>query len=269
MHSKRTIKFDFLKRINTNYSKFDKIIYLINDHSDILIEDPKHNKCYRTSGYNLGNHIHLKNKVTEWKSNLEGNYCRFSKDNLEEIVPVFDEIKYLNFRFAFARNKLCTYKKLIKKTSNFSLDIKENLCFLKCRLPMFPIYIHYCNGRKRIIKIYMKINNCFYQFPYGNVNNNSICFGRSNKETFESIEEFYISFFTTTFNNDYSLNLKSNTESHFKFDLDLIHNKIQSDIIDNIHVIEMLYYLSEVTHAENLDVSKIFFKILKMPWETN
>ena len=284
MYSKRKITFDIVKRVNTNYNIFERVIYFLKNEHKIIIEDFNEDICFTTDGYNIKNYIYLSKPTINWSKDIYQNYIKFSEGILLQVVPLFKKIKTIKFKIDFDLNNKKFKKINFSPNKNFKIkafnttDKKSETANakinLECFLPVFPIYVQVQKGNNGFYlnKIFMKIKNKYYSFPYGNVQqkSNSMCLGIRNKKKFKSIKDIFINIFTTPFNHDYSFNLKfQNKLKYFKLDLNYIHLKIHNK--KDIHLIEMFYYLSQVIEAENLEYQKIFYLIpeRQIEWEEN
>ena len=76
-------------------------------------------------------------------------------------------------------------------------------------------------------------------------------------DRFIDIKDIYLKLITSTFNDDYILNNqsgylnKNRNENNVTLDLDVIHKLIMSNNTNEVHTIDLLFYLSNVVDVES------------------
>ena len=290
--AKSTITIDILKQINTNCNVFDMILYVMSGDSSIMIERPQTGEVFHVPGYKIGEYIKVEKIKTNWIKHIDGSYSRFDHDHHQHLVPLGNEFGF--FQVSIARNIGKTNMRFLRpfKDKHFELKVgkvirqKEFSFFLKANLPVWPLWALVTTRFNKndlvsidkvftLSKVYMKIGEEFYRFPYGNVNgNDGVCLGGGNRSQFKNIEQIWINWITTTFNFDYKHNLKSNlffSEDSKKktkvnnvipitYDLEHINMMVHYGRNDKLNIVDFLYYLSHIEEVDHIDFSKIFFK---------
>lgn len=290
------MKFDIIKQKST-LSPFSTIIYFFDGTDQILVEKPKIGKCITIRDHQLSNYISLKTIDVNWRALANDQYIKLTNHQTYHVFPLFNEdYRFVNFTFNFRKetplgmfhpetNEIYQYQNF--EVENFKLvstnmsrnDVPENertyYPTITCRLPLFKLYTKFkiqtdSNNVSSIVnsnKLFMKIDSNFYRFPYGNVDStDNMCFGDvyRNAKFKNSTETQLIKLMSSTFNDDYQFHLKQSTLlSSVKTTLDLnyISKKIKTN--EFVSVIDMLYYLSQISIDECyelIDNDKIFYQ---------
>jgi len=170
------------------------------------------------------------------------------------------------------------------KTSRQMYD--ENFEYLKiphitCRLPMFQLYsilkpVFNTSWTNKPIynykneSVFMKIDNKFYRFPYGNSSaDDKICLGsldKSTKKQPESIEEIaYVHLISTEANGDYSPHVKHDNTIVSTFDIEWLREKVERNDF-TFSYMDALFYLSQCKSARDVNIN-IFLLSVQVPPE--
>lgn len=192
------------------------------------------------------------------------------------------------------------YKHLYKNVKEFEVEnfklemvdtkyrdiVDENFNYLKqpqitCRLPLFQIYtilspriITFGNCQTSYSyyfhNIFMKIDDKFYRFPYGNVGiDDRICIGSlkyESDEREESIQDIaYAHLVVTEFNGDYNAHLKYNNLVPTTFDIKLLREQINNNNFE-LSFMDALFYLSQCKSPDEVN-KNIFLLTTNIPKE--
>ncbi|MDX1701878.1 MAG: hypothetical protein R3250_14725 [Melioribacteraceae bacterium] len=288
--AKSTITIDIVKQINTNCNLFDLIIYVLSGKDQIMIEKPSSGEIFNVPGYKIGKYLKLKKVKTEWIRHIDGSYSKFLDEYHYHIVPLNNEFGFyrLNIVKDLPKN---TYRFLRPiNTEHFSLkrnQIKKTskhfTMSMKMDLPIWPLWALIKSPIKEaekdktftLSRLFMKIEDEFYRFPYGNVNGtDGVCTGAHNNGNFKEVNQVWANWITTKFNFDYKQNLKANTlEDPFKismkkinellpvtYDLEHINMMVHYGRMDRVNVIDFLFYLSHIETFDHIEYTKLFFK---------
>lgn len=296
--SKSTINFELTKRVNTDNSPFYAILYLLDKRSDILVEDPAQGKCFQIHSSEVDKYIRLNKIKTEWFPNIDGSYLRIVDNKINHILPISHELQLVNVRFLYKLTDHTNFRRIRSvNEKKFKLVKKEAIegdnvqrLEIDAFLPMWPMWVRVHKdlndqfGVYTLKTVYMKCEDQFYRFPYGNVSgSDQVCTGAANNGYFKNAEQIWINWFTTVFNRDYTLNLKAN-KFYFKmfttnrsgmketsieptFDLDEIALKLYTKNYNNLSLLDVFYYLTNVEEFDNLQMDKLFIKLPQKPWE--
>ena len=185
-----------------------------------------------------------------------------------------------------------THKYLYKnikdfKTKNFEITmidyetaaVKFNnsepmkLPIIICKLPIFEIFMCVQTPENSktigIDQIFIKIENEFYRFPYGNSSSSDkLCLGEyikhsSIKENVQIQDFLYTRLISSPFNGDYIAHIRHNNDVQTSLDLEDIKTKINNDDF-NISFIDMIYYLSQCKSIKDIN-KKIFLLTPNIP----
>ncbi len=264
MLSKRTIKFNILSKVNQTYSKYSKVLYFLKDSHKIIYEDVKNHQTSLISNYELSKILHLHETITDWYTSFTGEQFRIHNKQIQNIIVLNDSIKF-NYITLIIDNSNNTKD---FDTPNFKIkNINNDKIEIKYKVPFFPMYAR-INGNK-LSQVFFKINNLYYNFPYGNTSNdNKICLGHYDK--FTSKEHIYSDIITSVFNYDYAFNLKilnkydiqQNQDFNFKECQQLIRSGKKLDLL------HMLFYISNFSSEQKINllpIDDIYVKSLKLP----
>ena len=288
--TKTTASIDILKQINTDCNLFDLIIYVLANSNSILIERPKDHKIWQTSAYNIGEYIRVKKVKTDWVRHIDGSYTKFDQDILHHIVPLRNEFGFYNIKHAI-NVSMKNYRLLrtftnpnfkLTKTIRKNTKLNQFILSFDAAVPIWPLWALVTSNMKlkepkfNLKRLFMKIDDVFYRFPYGNVNgNDKVCTGAGNKGDFKSVEDIWFNWITTTFNFDYKHNIKPNSLYMKKdkkgddnrlipvtYDLEYINMILHTseDPVEKVSIIDALFYMSNIEDTRHIDFSKIFFK---------
>jgi len=266
MLTKRKINFNLLSKLDQSYSRYEKVIYFLNNTSKIIIEDPRLKKTSMINRFELQNYINIKKVKTPWLKDINNNYYRVNQDKLDYCLKLNNEVKFVNLQFLINNRSIC--KIIHEQYNNISINVcKHGKILVNCRVPMFPIWVRLMDNR--IIKICIEFENEFYKFPYGNVfgSTNSMCLGNGTKNQFTSTEDLFINLITTIFNDDYNFQIYFDNKQKFIKNFNQITKTIKKG--RSINFLNMLYYLSQFNENNIHELSKdnIFVKISKTLWD--
>jgi len=296
--TKSTISLELTRRVNTDNTPYYAILYLLADRNKILIENPDKGTCRQIGLTEANKYLKLNKIKTEWFQNIDGSYLRIVDNNVDHILPITRELQLVNVKFNYKLSNHRDFNRIRHvKEKNFKLvrrrsstgDTTETVT-IDAFLPVWPMWVRVRReindpeASYKLRTVYMKYEDQFYRFPYGNVSgNDQVCTGAANNGIFKTAEELWINWFTTQFNRDYKLNLKAN-KFHFKlslngrsgsediaieptFDLNEISLKLYTKSYKNLSLIDMFYYLTNVEEFDNLEMDKLFIKLPQKPWE--
>ena len=223
---------------------------------------------------------------------LHGTTIKMIDNTIPDILSEIEQQQFIEKSYNYLYKNIKEFE-----TENFKLElvdnndefiVDENFNFIKrpiitCRLPLFKIYTileritkeSEKNGETLYnydcVNIFMRINNKFYRFPYGNVSSDSDrpCLGSStnwtNKED-EYIQDIvYAHLVTSEFNGDYCPQLKFDNNIQTTLDIDLIREKVNNNQFD-ISFIDALFYLSQCKSIEEIN-KNIFIFTVNVPKE--
>lgn len=184
------------------------------------------------------------------------------------------------------KTKETTYNYLFQnvkpfQTNNFQLEFEKehhhNIYYedgvtplpnikITCTLPIFQLYAimrpstRYKDSYECFCELLiMKINNVFYRFPYGNINQeDGICLANSLnsiKEEPPSIAEAcYFHIITSNFNGDLSPMVNFDNKVQISLDIDYVREKISRDDF-SISFIDVLLYLSSCKDLSDINLN--------------
>jgi len=166
---------------------------------------------------------------------------------------------------------------MFEKPVDFNTIYDENfeplkIPYITCRLPMFQIYSilePYGNSYSNK-KIFMKIDDKLYRFPYGNSStNDKLCLGYWNtriRNQSEPVGEIaYVHIITTEFNGDYGPHLKCDNTIVTTFDINWIREKVNRNDFA-FSFMDALFYLSQCKSARDVNIN-IFLLSPNVPEE--
>ncbi len=288
--AKSTITIDIIKQVNTNCKLYDMIIYVLSGKDEIMIEKPESGKIFSVPGYKIGKYLKLKKVKTNWIKHIDGSFSKFLDEYHYHIIPLNNEFGFyrLNLVKDLPKNTHRYLRPII--TKHFSLNkaqlkktSKQYTLSMKMDLPIWPLWalikspIKESNEEKTFVlsKLFMKIDDQFYRFPYGNVNgSDGVCTGAHNNGHFKEVNQVWANWITTKFNFDYKQNLKANTlddptANRMKkmyellpvtYDLEHINMMVHYGRMDRVNIIDFLFYLSHIEMFDHIDYTKLFFK---------
>ena len=282
--TKSTIKIDIIKQINTDCSPFETIIYLPKRSNHLLIEKPNETRIFKIPGHKISEYIQINKVKTGWVKNIDGTYIKCNDRSIYHLLPLTNELTFYNLKFSHALD-IKDYRRLRQITSeNFKLEKNEKInndrfmYKFNITVPIWPmwgiVYTHITKGPNEnsvyhLDKIYMKVDDEFYRFPYGNVSSSDrVCIGRNNINNFKNIESVLINWISSIFNFDYSFNLKaSNLYTANKgdlipitYDLEYINLMISLRKTNKLSAIDLLFYLANIVDMNHVQMSNIFIK---------
>lgn len=305
--TRTSLNFEFVRRINTDLTPFDIVLYFFKDNDNMIVEDPNSSKAYITWKNEIKKYIQLGDIETPWEKTFDGSYIKIKDQHLHQIVPIKNKLELVHLKFWFNMfnddiHMVRTIKeknfKVYKKYSEKRKD--QGLLKVSAYVPIWPMWAKISrkmgssdSKNYSISKIYMRDGDQFYRFPYGNVNgSDGICFGGSNRNSFETPEEMWINFITTPFNTDYEFNVRANNIKDPRygqrrsvsrdgrsrgiapvvinvptFNLEEIPVRMAAKAYKHISFIDVLYYLTHITDFDELRLLDVFFKTPKNPWE--
>lgn len=174
---------------------------------------------------------------------------------------------------------------------NFKLELVESETYLvdenfnliklpkiTCRVPLFQLFAiliprlsiespYYDSTKKakryyEFDRLFMKIDNKFYRFPYGNMaTNDKPCLGSVARylNSEDSIEDMMYAYLVTKeFNGDYVPNLKFNKSIQTTLNIEEIRKKVSEDNFE-ISFIDALFYLSQCNSIDEINKNIFLF----------
>lgn len=251
-------------------SPFEFVIYKIKNQQNYIIEDQTSNRVALISNSELQNYFVVDNITTNWRALFDRErFIRIDRDQPLYFLPLFEEdFRYFNFKFILSsiandydNDVINELKRKTLNVDNFRIYEDQefhNYNVLLARLPVYKLYCIVTLNQKfpsgyMKTAIAMRQNETFYNFPYGNVSgDNNVCFGNQNnmmKDFKQDITERFLFYFVTTvFNHDYGFQLRSGQNlsgKHITFDLDKIEQSIKNSNFQEIHKVDILFYLSQ------------------------
>jgi hypothetical protein len=293
-------------------------LYFYDDKTDnVLVELPKEGRVITTNVYELSKYLKVRHVKTPWVKGINDEYTRFDGDDIEQLVQIHKGVKLYELRIHISKMAMKRDYQRIREINkpNFKLTRKlvsnandgSSYIVVTAILPIWDIWAkiranrnYNLDGEKpnyKLKNLYMVIDDTWYRFPYGNVNqNDAVCMGSNAPYSFKNTNQLFINWITTEFNMDYVHNLKANKvrysginvkDSGYMYDITSTrrsgsHSAIPplldltqiSLMLSNykstkrLNLIDVLYYLANVIEYDNIDYSSLFFKLPKKPWET-
>lgn len=268
------LSFNIIKNKYIKKTPFKFIVYVFEDYSQIMIEEPSTGKCVRTNTYNINNYLSYIKSSTKWKRLPDQTYVKIENDDTFQFLPMFqDKFRFVNLSFNLVR---CDNYRLQESPStsvvfpdNFKFETKrfklmrsENSTIkIEATLPLFQVYSIFKNNEQigiQQVLTCMKWKNSFFRYPYGNSNTNDcLCYGDSiHKFTLKNdIYAYYLKLLIPPSNNDYAFHLRYGNEIPSSLEINQIREKINNNDF-KVSLIDMLYYLSQCETIQdiNLDV---------------
>ena len=297
-----TMNLNILKQYKTNSSPFSTVIYIINDKNKILIEDLKTGKSEILDSYRISDYISIRTTKTPFIKIFDDLYIAVDKNSKLMFFRINNETPFQTIINCNSRNlpymklkhpsRILNYKhfKNLKEMKNekntFSIKFSEassleiltddnnyidfHYPIITCKLPFFKTY--FLTEVYKQMKIFIKIADTYYRFPYGNVNQNDTMCIRFHGEFYNYfkniniLKEYYMSnLLVSPFNGDMEPFINHNRKTEISLDLKSVQNKINNNNF-NISFIDVLYYLSECESEEDVNPN-LFIKTPNIPEE--
>lgn len=293
--TRSSLKFEYFKRLNTDNTPFEAVLYFMKGSDQMIVEDPDNGKAYYTNRYHIRDYIKVENLKTPWTKNIDGSYLRFDTNHIHHILPIHKNTEFVNLTIHIELGKRNIKMVRSINEKHFKIEKTEKVIKISASLPIWEIWAkvskhrfsHSDNQKYQVNNLYMRIKDQFYRFPYGNVNqSNHLCLGTGNTNTFDNIEQIWFNFITTPFNTDYGFNFKSITKQDDPvrlryvgrssdlytiniptFDLEHINMLVQLKRFDKICIMDGLYYLSNVEDVDDETIINMLYLIPTLPWK--
>jgi hypothetical protein len=290
--ARTSLNFEFFKRINTDLTPFEAILYFYKNSNRLLVENPNKGTCYTTWKNEIKKYIKMSEIQTSWEPLIDGSWTRIKDSITYHIFPLTKELEFVNLSFVFNmfNNNLEMIRTL--KEKNFKINkvysdrkSKTGALRVSAFLPMWPLW---AMVKKEVSgyaleKMYIKVDDEFYRFPYGNINStDGVCLGGGNTKRFTNPHQMWVNFVTTPFNTDYAFNLRTNRiqdlrrfrnqeNSHLvsipSFNLEEISIRLSTKKYDHISFLDGIYYLSNIKDFEEFIPLDMLYKMPHKPWE--
>ena len=273
MSREQGIKFSVERLVNTDCKPYQFIIYKPLHEGTLIIEDPFNGQAFKGPFDLMSKYVNMRGVSTPWRIDAFGNYIRFEEDQMYQLVNILEETKWYWFTMrlrGYAGDTQALNN--LDSLNNFYVDKLDGI--IHVLLPLFPSYMIFTvreDGSLVMRRFFMKINNNYYTFPYGNTRlNGSICLGKS---LFRNTNDAFIQLIDATANNDLQFQLKNITLNHNiphlmndnnQYSMDEIERDIQNE--EEIELMRMLYFISNSSVdylQENVDN---IFKPTQNPW---
>jgi hypothetical protein len=254
-----------IQKITKNPFKY--IIYVFKNNN-ILVEDPQKHTRKIIENRDVNKYIRTTTEATNWYTCFKDLYIKLNNKKLIRLFPLFNEpVRYVSLTFKY---HLIIYKEdnwINKSANNFKIQVfKDNddtnnkikNIIITTNVPLFQTY---CMLDNRTLKLFIKIKNKFYRFPYGNIfSDNSMCISLDKSlfelgsENFEKIKESLLTnIIISPFNNDINRYCKHDSYSKTTLDLKTITDNVNNNKFNNTFI-DILYYLSQ-TPLESININ--------------
>ncbi len=223
------------------------------------------------------------NELTRFKEKYENIKLNLQTTEVGTVINDDSPLAYKNLCKNIRPFETDVFKlEFMPPRRDYIVDEEINLLpaiVVTCRLPLFKIYVSLsvnADSHRALHQIFMKIDDEFYRFPYGNVSgNDELCLGRYQIDWFDVPiqNSIYYYLIITAFNGDYSPYLRHTNRVPTTFDLDWIKSKVSDDDF-SISFLDALFYLSNCKTPEEVN-KKIFFlspnvpkRIIDLEWRS-
>ncbi len=289
--AKTSLKFIDFERVDTDYTPFSFVLYGLKGKQTILVEDPQNKTMTEVSSDRIQDYLTIQPMQLDWAKTAMGTYMNIQDGTTNEIVPISNDFQYAWVSFDYAVDLKYVGELPEIDTPTFQLTremTKKQLSWLvelqiKALMPIWPIWAKLERSsyeeKYTLRKVYMKVKDQFYRFPFGNISgDDGVCMGSGNGMKFASPKNIFLHWITTTFNRDYTPQMKAfKFKSRFKtnsdsfipvtYNLDHIAHMINAENYDKLNSIDFLYYLANIEEHEAVNVMKLFVKLPKQKWE--
>lgn len=299
--TRTSLNFEFFKRINTDRTPFETILYFFKDSNNLIVEDPAAGTCFITWKNEIKNYFTLADMQTAWEPLIDGSWMRIHNQQLIHILPLKTQLELVHLSFVIQLHN--QELDMIRNIKEKNFEVKKNrsetrkdhgLVTVDAYLPIWPFWAKITRSISKssdtkiysLNRIYMNINGEFYRFPYGNVNgSDGVCLGGSNMRTFEKLDEIWLNFITTPFNTDYAFNIRANRinvpDRTYRdrnalspiriniptFNLEEIFVRLSAKAYEHVSFLDTIYYLSHIEDFDEFDPLDILYKLPYKPWE--
>ena len=142
--TRTSLNFEFIRRINTDLTPFDMILYFFKNNDNMIVEDPNKCKAYITWKNEIKQYIQLGDMETPWEQTFDGSYIKIKDRQLYQIVPIKHNLElvvkgttitnknalYIFRKSAPPKGIHIYYKEIFSSESSGTVDIVQNNIFI-------------------------------------------------------------------------------------------------------------------------------------------
>ncbi len=113
---KKTIDIDIIKSKYVKKSPFKFIIYVLEDSTNIIIENAQKGKAIITDAHHIQNIIRLSDIKTNWIKSFDDSFIKFNNDRIYYFMPLFPEdVRFVTLTSIINSTMLPNFK-IVRKT---------------------------------------------------------------------------------------------------------------------------------------------------------
>ena len=99
---RNNISYNIVKKVRVENSPFKIAIYIYKNQNKILVENLETGRCVEADSHTVNSYLKIQDIETAWKRSFDHSYVRYSKNNPEYFMPLYQETN----RFATLRFKI-------------------------------------------------------------------------------------------------------------------------------------------------------------------